>query len=236
MANFSTYQQAIAPPWLQGPVGARWLAAFGGQKDVHVQRTREAVFARLPTLAPVDAVPYIGDERSIVQGAAESLAAYRQRLVEAWPAWQLAGTAWGILAQLSAQGYSCYIVCANGYVYGPGATLETPPTLVKSGAPWRWSGFPGPFWSVFGLVFDPLPASWTNIVKPPTSSSAPTANEIELICGIVNTWKPAFATFAGILAVQSYPLWGWPRTGPNAAIWGASGRTWGGGVSTLFTC
>jgi hypothetical protein len=233
--GYSQYQSVIPPGHLKRTYGVAWNAALGLCKDYLADVIKQGVQQRSPLVAQSDALALIGAERGIIQGPSENTATYVQALVNAWAAWELAGTAWGLLAQLNNQGYSPYIACANGYIYGPGATLSTPPTLVQSGVPYRWSGYPDSFWSVFGLIFDPLPASWTDIVNPATPTSSPSRNEIQFICSIVETWKPAFATFAGILAVQSYPLWGWPRAGIHAAIWGASGRNWGGGSSSFFT-
>jgi hypothetical protein len=252
VANFPTFLQAKAPRWLQNVYGARYLAALGGQIEVHVQRTRESVFARMPQFAPLDALPKIGTERGLPQGLSETTAAYRVRLQNAWQEWQQGGLYWGLLARLSEMGYPNVYICTElGQVAGPGATLTTSPafTVINTGValytpysyftcltPTQISDNLGAYWSNFVVIFYPVPGTWTNVVNPPTTSTAPTTNEVELIWSVINAWKPAFSFCSGVVADLSVAP---ARTFdfPSATFTGLVGNTFTAlsGSSVIFT-
>jgi hypothetical protein len=363
MANlYEVFQPAIQAPFEQGPYGLAWGNAFGEVKDQLMNEMMLSVMARFPTLAPLDAIGAIAAERGLFQGqfgTPETTAHFIARLLNAWGAWTIGGTYWGLLAQLNGAGYnqtgtgngsSAYIIAANGYIYGPGDTVTvpdpihgiagTPPSstslndyFTNGGAstsnewigshayalnslvtpttqpgtwfiaivpgttsgtqpnwasfafaggqatdggvtwlyggnytaepvqtpwtfgnndgqgnpwgvpgttypwtPWYWGTPPnqapitlvppgqtlggtadpsGQFWSTFAVMLNPLPTSWSSIANPPTNSSAPTSGEIAFLQSIINKFKPAKTTCAGIVAIASglpRACWGWPLT------------------------
>jgi hypothetical protein len=79
-----------------------------------------------------------------------------------------------------------------------------------------------PFWSRFLVLFDPPPASWSDIVNPPTTTSAPTASEIAVIREIIAKWKPGKSSCVGIASIASglsKACIGWPlTTTPNIPV------------------
>ncbi len=128
--GFAAYERVLPPGFLQQPYGAAWAAAHGVVKDLALERMKEAIKARYPTSAPLDALRLIGADRGIFQGPTETIAHYQQRLLNAWGAWSVAGMAWGLLAQLYGMGYStAYVLYENGYVSGPSSGVLAPDTV-----------------------------------------------------------------------------------------------------------
>lgn len=68
--------------------------------DIIRLRLRYGVRARMPGLAPIDALQYIGRGLGIFQGPDESTDAYRVRLISGIDDKRLAGTPWPMLRQL----------------------------------------------------------------------------------------------------------------------------------------
>ena len=156
---YQTYQPAIQPVFQQGPYGVAWGGGFGEVKDQLMNAMKLGVMARFPNLAPLDALGQIGLERGIFQGPNETTAEYIAQLLNAWGAWTIGGTYWGLLAQLYGSGYTtAYIVATNGYVYGPSNGVTAPDPI---------NGIPGnppayqrlPPWYTFGSA--PVSSEWS---------------------------------------------------------------------------
>lgn len=124
--TYEQFQAAIPPGWLRNPYGAAYDGALGEQKDFELSKIKQGILARYANTAPLDALPLIAADRGVPQGPNEPLEHYLPRLINAWGAWQIAGTAWGILSQLNAAGYgSAYVVQTNGVIYGPSGGTVT---------------------------------------------------------------------------------------------------------------
>ncbi len=137
-ANFVEWLQSLPIPWLVSKeVGAADAAAQGAVYDGQVTLVKEAVKARMPLSGPADALPYIGTDRKLIQGYAESDDDFRIRSQSVWDQWALAGT-WGeLLYQLfftcNIPAGSAYIVQQNGLAYSLSADPvagEDPTALV----------------------------------------------------------------------------------------------------------
>jgi hypothetical protein len=222
---YSSFQIQRSPTALQRPYGRSWMRAHGGLKDYYLGQAKQAVQQRFPSLATTDALGALGSERLIDRGAGpqvaspETDAAYAERLRTAWDLWYWGGTAYGLLTALAAQGYSPVIICQNGQRHTvSGGVLST-----VSGTPWTFD--PPNLWNTFLVLFPTPPSSWTNIQNPPTSSSAPTADEVARLVRTINLWKPAHAICAGIQVVTSGRIWGYGWS------WGSG--VWGG-ATTVF--
>jgi hypothetical protein len=110
--NYVQFYQQLPIPWLtQGPNGQAEGASWPSVLDGQVNLAKQAVKARLPSYAPVDALPYIGRDRRLLQGAAETTASFRVRLRDVWGQWSRAGTACGVLEQIA------YFLQSNGAVW-----------------------------------------------------------------------------------------------------------------------
>lgn len=135
--SFPAFQKALPPGYLQGPYGAAWAAAHGAAKDSALEHWKNAIKARYPDTAPLDALYSLAEDRGIYQGPAETLGHYIERLKNAWGAWTIAASAWGLLAQLGGMGYgTAYVLYANGFVFGPSSGVTAPdPINGLPGAP-----------------------------------------------------------------------------------------------------
>jgi hypothetical protein len=219
--SYRTIQAELMPTGLRDPYGQSFTRAFGIIKDHYAQRARTAVMQRFPDHAAEDALGALGDERGIDRGDSvqrsppEARAAYAARVKDAWEAWTLGGTAWGMLKAFAHQGYFPYIKCANGLVYNVDVDLNLTIT----------DGPPLPdllgLWSQFFVWFATAPTSWTDIQTPPTPTSIPSIYEVRRIRhAIIDRWKPAWTRCVGIGVLVS--------GGPG--IWGAPGAKWGTGT------
>ncbi len=106
--------------------------AYGSVLDNNVTTIKYSVQARFPSLAPVDALPLIGNDRSLIQGGkiagpSESNTPFAERLRTFWEsAAPFGGTPYAILQQLYySLGYTdVAIVQQNGLIF----TLDGAPT------------------------------------------------------------------------------------------------------------
>jgi hypothetical protein len=105
--------------WLaSNPNGQGAAAAEGGLYDDQVDRLDQAVKQRMPDKCAADALPYVGDNSGLIQGAQESDLTFRARCKDKDAQWALAGT-WGeLLWQLywtcGLEAGSTFIVQQNG--------------------------------------------------------------------------------------------------------------------------
>lgn len=213
-----------APPWLLGPLGARFLQAKGEQLDWLADRMSQAVKARFPLVCPSDALPRIGEERGLPRGVAEPEAQYRARLQAAWDAWLWAGTPYGLLRAFQLAGYpSVLLQCQSGKQYTLSGSSGTVAELQVSAmaTPVHLGGSPSELWSdISVLIAKPWPAWWGSTAPADGSADQKTA------AALVAKWKGAWNRDVK-LAVVSGPVWG------VSILWGSF--TWGSGTSTVWT-
>jgi hypothetical protein len=222
---YRTFLPDGAPTWLQDDNGGAWLQAFGLALDEQIDFIKQAIQARMPLIAPVDALGSIGAERQIDRAFfGDTDAEYRQRLFDAWETWTLAGTALGLLRALDDVNYVFTAEQRNFLEF----SLDVNRNLVRVDRGYLWEfGFPAGFWSIFSVVMKTadIPAHWTSIVDPPTDVSAPTKAEVNFLRGIIRKWKPAKAVLDRIIVITSGIIWGFPVT----RVWGpATPWVWGG--------
>lgn len=156
---YQAYQPSLGPTWLKGTYGALWLRAFGQVKDGLVDRLKAGIKARMPLLAPHDALEALGVERGIDRATGESDTSYAARVQQAWDAWEFAGTAKGILVALAALGYTAAIGQANRRMFTLDGDGEVVVTTLPVGS-WA-SDATQAFWSTFQVIFpQPLPTDW----------------------------------------------------------------------------
>ena len=103
--TYSDYQQALAPVWLQGPIGRAWQQTLGEIKDELLQRACEAVAARWASSAPLDALLRLASDHSLSFSVGIDSTTLRDLLVHAWTHWKQAGTAEVILQALHQAGF-----------------------------------------------------------------------------------------------------------------------------------
>lgn len=241
--GYREHQPSIAPPWMQGTNGRKWHEQFGAAKDGVGTRARAAVLNELAGECDVSALPFLGVERMLEQGASETDATFRVRLRTAWSEWQAAGGPLALLDQLAAIGYTSangdpVIVQANGRAYqrsAGGALVTTdlgPNWRISGSPPWWWVDPDFANWPRFAVLFPgsgSLPSGWATPTSPP--SVDPGQDEVDQIVRLIRRWKPAKARCVGILVVTAGGCWGWPVTD----LWGDVGDVWGGDTVITWT-
>lgn len=101
--TLAVYQADIQP--LQGRWARAWGRSLGAEKDITVERARQAVLAGAVTRCPADALPLLGADAQLEQLPGELDAAYRTRIAGAWDTWPWAGTRTGLLTVATQLGY-----------------------------------------------------------------------------------------------------------------------------------
>jgi hypothetical protein len=211
------YAQQLAPGFLRGDYGQQLMRSLGILKDLALERARRAVRARMPTLAPYDALPLIGDERQIDAVPGEPAAAYAERLRNAWDTWRLAGLPLGVLRALRIAGFPTVTLLQ---MRRHSFTLDADSNLVVAnyGAPvdqgYTPANYPATFWNAFGVVISE-PFGWSGAVPADGSATA------ELCRRVLKRWKPAHAICDTITIVTGIELWDWP-----AGSWDEAGGHW----------
>ncbi len=160
--------QKWVPPWLSArPLldrGFKYLYSFALVIDAAVQAAIWAVEARLPGIGTFTALFYLGRDRRIRRGRAESNEAYVERLKRWREDWRRAGNPYTLMRQL--QGYlypkspRMRIVNTQGTWY----TLNTDGTIERHGLEgnWDWDG-DSDLWARFWVIIysDSVEAPWT---------------------------------------------------------------------------
>lgn len=209
--NLVDLQSGLTPTWLRRYYGRQFMRTLGLLKDDTANRARRAVLARMPKLAPADALASIASERGLVRAPGETQANFAQRLANAWDRWTWSGTAHGLLLALKDSGYPATLVAT------PKRTerLDANENAVISYTTWttgdaRWSGFE--------IVYaHPWPFTAPEAGNP---ASAPAV----VVKTIIAAWKAAHSTLVRVSIYQG-ESWGDPP-----GTWGDAG-TWGGTTS-----
>lgn len=138
-ATLTEWLHSLPISWLtQRTNGYADSTAQGILYDGQVATLREAVKARMPGLAPADALPAVGNDRGLIRAPyeTESEDNFRERCRLAWDQWALAGTWAELLYQLY---FTCnlgpgnvYIVQQNGLAYtlASAPDVDTDPTTI----------------------------------------------------------------------------------------------------------
>lgn len=121
--SFASSWPTMAPPWLRTGTGALYMTMLQGASDTLVDRAFQAMQIRLPGQGDASQLPYLAHDRALVQGPAETNAAFVARLKVAHQTWKTAGSAHSILSQL------------KSYISGlqPGVPTTNPSMAIVSG-------------------------------------------------------------------------------------------------------
>jgi hypothetical protein len=93
---------SLLPPWLTEGTAEKFEYAMRLYFDLLMEKANEAIRFRLPGQGDPSQLPYLAYDRALVQGPAESNAAFATRLQGAFAAWGLAGSSRAVLAALQA--------------------------------------------------------------------------------------------------------------------------------------
>lgn len=174
----------ISPPWLQRGQGvhapasqrvaASLLYSLSAVIDTCLEKIDQAVHSWMPTRTKTPtSLPYIGQDRRILQGPSESNTAYGIRLQRAFDSWRFAGMPRGKLEQLL--GYVSPATprmlqvstttepvsntpAAEWYYYAAGADPDDPPThLYAFPNNWDWDSlsdpaYAGRWWRIWPIL------------------------------------------------------------------------------------
>lgn len=194
--------EEVVPTWLRGTWGARWFRVLGRLADIIGEGARQAVKARFPKHAPVDALDAIGWERLIDRGPNESDERYRQRVAGPWDVWPYGGTATGIIAALRGFGLG------SPRVYNH-RTSTTP------AKPYNWKFDDNDTnWSRFWVVLDPGAHPWEPLVASEDLLASDellagitmTASEYRTLRRLVHRWRDAHGLAADLLIIFEGPM------------------------------
>ena len=181
-ANFVAFARRLAPRRLSFEWGQRFISWIAAPFDVLADSFQYAVGCRFPSIAPDDALPYIGRDRQITSGPAEPIDSYRRRLQGAFSAWQWAGTEKAIIDQLEAYGFDSPVIVENHEW-----SVEYPHDSDN------WSRF------------------WVILTEGTHSFSTSISAEEQLsISRVVHQWKAAHVVCVEVIAIVSGRLVDWP--------------------------
>lgn len=201
MANYQRFVAGLSPVWASGGDspgtgywGGRLLKTLWGITadtiSIALSQAISAPMLHIGGKQPVDALPLLGWERNMPRYPIETHQQYRTRLHGAWVAWGLAGSETAIESQLTAAGY------ADAEVYEPRRVHSD--TLEEHG---DWDREPANYWSQFWVFFP----KGTHGFGPAYAVGSPglfvgsgwivgasgSYDEVQLVRGIVNKWRPA---------------------------------------------
>jgi hypothetical protein len=107
MSNTGPFQYrntwyALAPPWLTTGDAEKYMYCLELSRDLLCEKMNQAIHFRLPGEGDASQIPYLANDRVLVQGPAESDASFVLRLQNAFPSWGLAGSGRAVLQNLQA--------------------------------------------------------------------------------------------------------------------------------------
>lgn len=153
----------LVPPLLRTGTGERYEYVLQLSSDLLMEKAYQAIAIRLPGQGDVSQLPYLANDRALVQGPAESNASFVARLQGAFAAWGKAGSAAAVLGQLQAYAqnlqpgvpatYPEVAIVANQrgsknswHTIYQGQPVGTAPTLATVSANFNWDGNTTPVW------------------------------------------------------------------------------------------
>jgi hypothetical protein len=163
----------IAPPFLRGPNGVRFLSALAYPIDALDELLRQGVKARFPGVYTMESLPLIGRDRQLDRGPTEPDATYADALAYAFDTHQHDASARGILRQVERYfipaGRLITLVNSNGLtaVWHLLDGLDEFGRVVADPTNWNWDGLHR-WWHGFAIL-DSSAGPW---VRSPTWGSS----------------------------------------------------------------
>lgn len=232
LSNFRTGIRAIAPPWLVGWVGDRYLWTIGVVMDATLDGMAWGTFARFPKSGITGALVPLGDDRKIDRGPSEPDASYASRLKKFRTVWKYAGAARTLLSQLQALFLPSVpplrLVFHNKFGLGSSLTTwyEIDATTLVTWDPqadpnWNWGDTVAPQrWWRFWVVVPASAGGWTSWAYGSgptfgdghTYGSTATVAEVQNVLNVIRKWTPphcfcdtVIVPFIGTLFTSSNP-------------------------------
>lgn len=224
-ANLGKLIRFLGPKWLTrdkdvGPAkvetDSRVLYTMALYYDATVDRIERGIKQRFPGGgAAADALPYIGRDRNIIRGPAQSRASWELQLIRAWDDWQLAGIAWSLLEQRRAFLSPFAMRLATVDVHAKWSIIGADGARsVEKATAWNWDTLNSRWWRFWTVIdmtgFEPWepsppwgdPDLWGGAWGTPgyTWGSTATPDDIAGLRRIVRTWKPE-GTFCEFIVI-----------------------------------
>lgn len=240
LLTFRDTLRAKAPVWLQTGLGEKILYAIGVHIDGFADVLTEAVKARFPGLNS-EALPYIGRERRIRRGRAESEATYATRLRRWLDDHATRGGPYAMLAQLFAHYADAPFQIDLVYISGRRFRLGTNGEVTMTSP----SDLHTPKWAIWTLFYDwpvtPSPTADALWGAPGRTwgdgkvwGSSLTVEEVTDLRLIPREWNAAHCLGTEctiILLTPDVQLWGFPEEN----TWGMPGAVWGSATPVRLT-
>jgi hypothetical protein len=137
----------VAPPFLQGPNGSKYLTVIGKEIDLIRFRSAAAIANRFPLIADPSALYYHGLDRLLTQGPGEANTIFAGRLSRYLDDWRIAGSNWSLLREVLSQIAPLisplppsWIVNDYGYwsYYKSAGDVTKPPFATVALNNWNW--------------------------------------------------------------------------------------------------
>lgn len=201
--------KTLLPSWLTTGEGELVLYSLGVIKDAFAERALQGLYARYPSYAPEDALPYIGRDRKIVRGIGEPVESYRARLLPWLDLHAVRGNPFSLMEQLAAY---CQVNVRIRTVDRRGNWFTrdrdgTESWQLDTGN-WNWDTVPAsPDWSRFWVIIYPTlggepwqimtgvvgdPDLWGSGLGSPNVTVGTTAKpeHVQNVKNIVREWQP----------------------------------------------
>lgn len=241
LKTFRDTLEAMAPPWLRGTWGSRLLYSFGVSIDALIDSVTYGIKARFPEHAPSDALPYLGRERQIRRGFAESDASYAQRLTQWVDDRRVRGCAQATMRQLQGYltGHDVNFRTVNGH--GSWHTLDYLGNAThyhKDPTNWDWDGVTASWSRYWVIIYVPSslatvdgdwgdPGDWGDGGAWGTTL---TVDQCLTIRSIIAEWNPPHADCPEI--ILAFDLGSFSPSGAGAGYPAGDWDMWANRLST----
>ena len=194
---------------LTGPNGQKFLGSLGLCSDILLDKMTQAVALRVPGQGDPSQIPYLADDRLLVQGPAESNASFIARLKSAFPDAKIWGSRFSILRELQAYAQNLQPGVVASYpefaIVGAtsdgvhsyaqwdtlyqGTALGAPPAKqVVSPSNFSWNGSTHPTWAFLVLYMSYVASGLSGTGAATASAGAGTLPGGQTVNGV---WVPA---------------------------------------------
>lgn len=244
--NFVDLIRKIAPSWLQGPIADALLTAPGTMLNAWANWATNGVRARFPSEAPSDALGYIGNDRNLERGPAQTDDGYREQLRKAFDTWRRAGNPTTILRQLAAYFAGTATpplrTVTDAAVWHEYSYVTDDATKTIVGDNWTWDAFTGTRWWRGWVIIDSSAAPWTidrwgdpgDWGDGGTWGSSATYDETISILRVVNKWKPAHVHNVNVIVTFDASLFERTDASPPNPNGNGEDSAWRASVDAAF--
>lgn len=244
---------SVVPPWLRRTVGGALVESIGVQLDAETDRNVDGVNLRFPSADRPTALGYLGRERRIIRGPAESDASYAARLLIWLDSHAIRGGPYALLTQLHAyfldsMNVPIRLIASSGLRH----SMDANGTIVRDTIDWNADGEYPNKWARIWLLFQindtviDVPLLDESGVPIVTEAGEPILTSVsiyalddatkDILCAVPREWSAAHIDEIHIVLMPpGSELWGtpgiWDDTDPTP------GQIWSSGNDAVsFLC